>query len=121
MSWRLELHKMNLSDRQFIQFKIRIGMRKAGLKSKLGYRDVAGYIVKKYDHLGPKVDQMFPLLDPDLFWSEASEKHLTWYKTSKAPVVPLESYGSISQLNADDASLLNFCDQLPLAMPFIPT
>ncbi len=85
-------------------------MRKAALKSKLGYRDVAGYIVKKYDHLGPKVDQMFPLLDPDLFWSEASEKHLTWYKTSKAPVVPLENYGSIPQLNADDAFLLNFCD-----------
>lgn len=47
---------MNLSDWQFIQFKIRIGTRKAGLKNKLGYRDVAGYIVKKYDHLGPKVD-----------------------------------------------------------------
>jgi|LauGreDrversion4_2_1035121.scaffolds.fasta_scaffold288669_1 hypothetical protein len=47
---------MNLSDRQLIQLKIGISMRKAAVKSKMGYRDVAGYIVKKYDHLGPKVD-----------------------------------------------------------------
>jgi hypothetical protein len=66
---------MNLTEKQLIAFKIRIGMRKATLKNKQSYRDQAGFIVKKYDHLGPKVDQMFPLLDPDLFWSDAFAKH----------------------------------------------
>ena len=50
-------------------------MRRKAEQQKLQFKDEDGNIVKKYDHLEPKVDRIFPLLDPDLYWSDALAKH----------------------------------------------
>ena len=66
---------MDLDTRQTIAVKIRIQMRRKAEQQKLQFKDEDGNIVKKYDHLEPKVDRIFPLLDPDLYWSDALAKH----------------------------------------------
>ena len=75
MNWRLEIFKLHLSNREKTALKIRVSMRRSIEASKLNFRDQAGFLIKKYEHLVPKVDIMFPLLDPDMFWSDALLKH----------------------------------------------
>lgn len=71
MNWRLEFHQLDLSDYTMLAIKMKFGFLKSLVKEKFKFRDGAGYIVKKFDHLGPKIDMIYPLVNPDLFWSEA--------------------------------------------------
>jgi hypothetical protein len=103
--------------------KLRIGRRKIAEQHKLNFRDQGGFIVKKYEHLGIKVDQMFPLLDPDLFWSDALPRHQNWYKNQNSFVTALSpsSQGERNGDLANETSFIDFCDRFPIVMPFIPT
>ncbi len=54
-------------------------MLKSTALPKLRFREPTGLLTKHFDRLGPKVDKMFPLIDPSLDFTEALKKHTKWH------------------------------------------
>jgi hypothetical protein len=71
---------------------------------------------KDYDSLGPRVDILFPLVEPDLDFCNRLDKHKDWYKlaTKKCP-------SEIEQNDKRDLTVTEIVNFFPHVMPFIPT
>ena len=51
--------------------KFRICMLKTQTLAKFKFREPTGFLTKYFDRLGPKVNKMFPLVNPNLSFEEA--------------------------------------------------
>jgi hypothetical protein len=50
-------------------------MLKTQTLAKFKFREPTGFLTKYFDRLGPKVNKMFPLVNPNLSFEEAVVQH----------------------------------------------
>ena len=71
MNWRKEIMDQRLSRNDMYVIKFRICMLKTQTLSKFKFREPTGFLTKYFDRLGPKVNKMYPLVNPNLTFEEA--------------------------------------------------
>ena len=71
MIWRKEIIDQKLTRKDMYIIKFRICMLKTQTLAKFKFREPTGFLTKYFDRLGPKVNKMFPLVNPNLSFDEA--------------------------------------------------
>ena len=77
MQWRLRYLACRLTHKEQDRLKIKIGLARSNAEYSSNFIDIhTGMLTTKYDRLGKKIDQVFPLLNPDLDLPTAIHQHL---------------------------------------------
>lgn len=132
MDWRMMLNKGEFSKHQIWQIKRMVSERKYLDEKYLDFYDVdkkkhydggpeTKKITKDFDRLGPKVDIVFPLLNPDIDWFEDRlEQHKTWWTLAYDENTFLK-YGEEPNEALFEKSVREIADMYPTVLSFIPT
>lgn len=76
MNWRIRYLACRFSLHEQDKIKVKIGMTKSTAESSTNFTDThTGMLTTKYDRLGKKIDNVFPILDPDLDLPTAINLH----------------------------------------------